>query len=51
MVLSHVNNHVKVKYSLENISKFQLGSSNVLMGLMLNVLQLNISKWLKSHEF
>ncbi len=51
MVLSHVNSHVKVKYSLGNISKFQLGSNNVLMGLMLNVLQLNISKWLKSHEF
>jgi hypothetical protein len=28
-----------------------LGSSNVFIRSMLNVLQLDISKWLKTHEF
>lgn len=45
MVLSLVNSRAKVKYSLVSISKLQLGSSNVLIRLILNVLQLNISKW------
>jgi hypothetical protein len=45
MVLSPVNNRAKVKYSLVSISKLQLHSSNVFIGSMLNVLQLNISKW------
>jgi len=49
VVLSPINSCVMVKYSLVGISKFQLGFSNVFIGLMLNVLQLNISKWLKTH--
>jgi hypothetical protein len=38
VVMSPINSRVKVKYSLVDISKFQLGSSNVFIGSMLNVL-------------
>jgi hypothetical protein len=51
VVLSPINSRAKVKYFLIGISKFQLGSSNVFIRSMLNVLQLDISKWLKTHEF